>query len=160
MVYQNVVEAIQRYGKVWRLLNVGLFVVSLFGPWGTIFGDKANSTIFLRLSLHSLLDNSESFDFWALYYCLQWVWFVTYWVFNLAWLFEKPATTKWLKIFLALSVIWLLPELVIRLTERMQRFWWPQYYWGYWLMLTSFGSSILLEFILNRKYRLPVRQPV
>lgn len=147
----------KRLETIWRLFNFALFVAGLFGPWGIIFGDRAYAINFLWLTFYWLGRSFESlfskpfFDIFALYDFFTWIWFVGYWILNIVHVFRKLTKTKWLNVFLVLSIIGLFPEFLIRLTERMQRFWWPEYYWGYWLMLASFGSSMMLEVVQNTK---------
>lgn len=148
----------KRLEIIWRLVNLALFIVGLFGPWGIIFGDKAYAINFLWMTFYFMGRSFESLfsqpfiDPFAIYDCFKWLGFIGYWVLSIVHVFRMATKTKWLNIFLVLSVVGVLPELLVRLTEHYQRFWWPDYYWGYWLMLASFGSSMVLEFVYRKMH--------
>jgi hypothetical protein len=155
------VHSILGFETTWRWLNMALFVIAFSGPWGTIFGDTIYGTDMVRASVHFVmawLSGAQTSDFWVgfgLYYCFGWVCFSAHWAISIFRTFGRaPFNRKhWLRVPLVVSTAFLLLDMLPRIFRNYyHRFWWPDLYWGYWLLLLSIGSSLTLEltsFITN-----------
>ncbi len=139
---------------VWRALNLMVFAAAFVGPWGTIFGDIVYGVHMVGVSFSFFVQwafGSDIPGFWAsfgLYYCFGWIWLGAYWFVNgVRALGKNKAWRKhWFSIPLVISTAFLLFDMFPRIfRDHYNRFWWPSLYWGYWLLLLSIGSSIVLE---------------
>jgi hypothetical protein len=141
---------------VWRVLNMAAFIAAFFGPWGTIFGDVMYGADMVVMSFRFVVLWILGFGvsgYWAgfgLYYCLGWTCLGLYWLVNGIRAFGKSRAWRihWLTIPLAISTVFLLFDTFPRVfRDNYNRFWWPSLYWGYWLLLFSVGSSVVIEII-------------
>ncbi|MBN1581563.1 MAG: hypothetical protein JXA89_12740 [Anaerolineae bacterium] len=154
MIQDKVVATFNRVEPWWRLINMAVFIAAFFGPWGTIYGDMMYGTDVFRMSLAFVMDwtctDYGPWLFFSLYWCFGWGYFGLHWFVNGVRAFSKSNIWKkpWFNIPLAASTAFLLLHMFPRMFKDLyNRFWWPSYYWGYWLLLFSIGSSVVIETI-------------
>jgi hypothetical protein len=142
--------------KAGRLVSLGLFWISLVGPWGTMMGDVVYGSDMLRLPFDFVGDairggsGSQSWLPFGLYFLFGWAWSGAYWVVSFARVFGRHPIWRrfWLTLPLVVTTGFWGVYAYFRLTaDGLNRFWWPSLNWGYWLFLLSTGASILLEFV-------------
>jgi hypothetical protein len=153
--------------KVWRLSNAVVFAVAFLGPWGPVFGDVVHGGPWVGFAFATVTELvrgdsvPKAWADWALYYSFGWIWIGVYWPIGFARTFSKNRIWKklWLDIPLGIGTLFLLSDLLPRLSYG-PRLWWFEVYWGYWLLLLSMGSSILLEIVSHLVDRVETTKPV
>lgn len=143
---QNISAPKEKILKIWFGFNLILFILSHFGPWGTVFGDIYFGYTVAQIAFDSI--STLSISFFSVI-AIPWVCFTGYLIVSIVNIFHPTKLTASLKeifiiLSLAASIFWTSAMLLF---DNFNRFWWPRVSWGYWIFLLSVASSTIIEII-------------